>query len=122
MDHKYGTHCPNPTKTRFTSAMEAAKALDNIRKHPPRTPQGMPIRFYECQAGHWHLTSHKLRETGEHRPEDNVPADRTSPHEQRVERALMVLDMIEDAESQGGHAELHLPGGVRRRIITRTAR
>lgn len=114
----YQPHCPTPVKIRYLNGKEAVEALAVIQRTQTVGEKGYhrPIRAYECVAGHWHLTSHQKREAGEHRPEDHVPVTALSPHDQRVRKALALLDMIEDAEAQGGKAELVLPGGVRRRL------
>lgn len=110
-------YCPNPAKTRYANGVEAADALARIQRTPTLADApGKPTHIYECRGGHWHLTSHMRREAGEHRPEDNVPTDKLPAHEQRIQRALKILSMIEDAEAQGGRAELVHPGGVRQRL------
>jgi hypothetical protein len=45
--------CPCPTKTVFRTEETARRALERISYSNPV----MPIAYYHCRCGRWHLTS-----------------------------------------------------------------
>lgn len=49
--------CPHPRKVRFPNAREACESLEKIKSEPPREGDHIPITFYECRCGFWHLSS-----------------------------------------------------------------
>lgn len=73
-------HCPHPLKVRYLNALEACEALIRIKAEPPKPGGYLPVSFYECRCGGWHLSSRPplsadiARQRGmPPRPMDRVP-------------------------------------------------
>jgi hypothetical protein len=54
--------CPTPRKIPYPSHQSAENALTKTWRNPRNGGQKLPIRAYECECKHWHLTSQPLHQ------------------------------------------------------------